>query len=117
MLDSINSIKQKGIKIKPPLKFIGGGTKSDLWTRILADVLGFDAIVPKNTDPSVGAAIFAGVGTGVFKDLLEGQKINSEEARKIKYSKDNNKIYNNYFKIYKKTQSLLSDIYHEMADE
>ncbi|TET50506.1 MAG: hypothetical protein E3J58_03465 [Actinomycetota bacterium] len=117
LLDSINSIKQKGIKIKPPLKFIGGGTKSDLWTEILADVLGFDAIVPKNTDPSIGAAILAGVGTGVFKDLLEGQKINSEVARKIKHNKNNNKLYENSFKVYKKTQALLSDIYHEMADE
>jgi xylulokinase len=116
LLDSINYIKQKGIKIKPPLKFIGGGTKSDLWTEILADVLGFDAIVPKNTDPSIGAAILAGVGTGVYKDLIEGQKINNEVARKIKYNKDNNKLYSNYFKIYKKTQTLLSDIYHDMAD-
>ncbi len=117
LLDSINSIKQKGIKIKPPLRFIGGGAKSDLWTEILADVLGFDAIVPKNTDPSIGAAILAGVGPGVFKDLIEGQKINSEVAREIKYNKDNNKIYNNYFKRYKKTQALLSGVYHEMADE
>jgi xylulokinase len=117
LLDSIQSIKEKGIKIKPPLKFIGGGAKSDLWINILADVLGYDAIVPKNSDPSVGAAILAGVGNGVFKNLLDGQKINNEEARKIKYSKNNNKLYNNYFKFYKKTQSLLSDIYHDMADE
>lgn len=116
LLDSIEFIKQKGISIKPPLKFIGGGAKSDLWTKILADVLGFDAIVPKNTDPSTGAAILAGVGTGVYKDLIEGQKINNEVARKIKYNKDNNKLYSNYFKIYKKTQTLLSDIYHDMAD-
>ena len=117
ILDSIESIKQKGIKIKSPLKFIGGGTKSDLWTEILADVLGFDAIVPKNTDPSVGAAILAGVGIGVFKNLLEGQKMNREEARKIKYNKDTNKLYNNYFKVYKKTQALLSSIYHDMVGE
>ena len=116
LLDSIEFIKQKGIKIKPPLKFIGGGAKSVLWTKILADVLGFDAVVPKNTDPSSGAAILAGVGTGVFKNLLEGQKINNEEARKIKYNKDNNRSYSNYFKVYKKTQSLLSGIYHDMAD-
>ncbi len=116
LLDSIESIKQKGVKIKPPLKFIGGGTKSDLWTKILADILGFDAIVPKNTDPSIGAAILAGVGTGVLKNLLEGQKINNEVARKIKCNRDNHKLYSNYFKVYKKTQTLLSGIYHDMKD-
>jgi xylulokinase len=45
---------------------VGGGAKSRLWLTILADVLGHDAIIPRNCDAAVGAALIAGHGAGWF---------------------------------------------------
>jgi sugar (pentulose or hexulose) kinase len=51
----------------------GGGSKSPVWCQIIADALGSRVRVPAGADAgSRGAAINAGVATGVFADHAEG---------------------------------------------
>ena len=49
-----------------PIRFIGGGARSDLWCQILADVLG--RTIDQHADPvnanARGAAVLAGVALG-----------------------------------------------------
>ena len=115
LLDSINFIKKKGIKIKPPLRFIGGGSKSTLWTEILSNVLGYDAIVPQVTDPSAGAALIAGVGKGIFKTYGQAQEFNYGISREISSDDRENVRYGEIFTIYKEAQKKLEDINHQLA--
>ncbi len=117
LLDSINFIKEKGVIIRPPLRFLGGGSNSRLWTGILSDVLGEEAIVPENTDPSVGACLIAGVGIGIFEDYQEAQDFNSGTAREVPCNEINNSRYKRIFKIYKESQRRLQDINHLLAEE
>jgi autoinducer 2 (AI-2) kinase len=50
--------------------FTGGASKGTLWQRILADVLGLPVGVPRvKESTALGAAIFAGIGAGVFTDV------------------------------------------------
>jgi autoinducer 2 (AI-2) kinase len=50
--------------------FTGGGAKGRLWPRILADVLGTTVHVPAvKESTSLGAALYAGVGAGLYDDL------------------------------------------------
>ena len=49
--------------------FVGGGTSSPTWLSIVADVLGVGGEVPETSDAALGAAMLAGVGTGVFPGL------------------------------------------------
>ena len=52
--------------------FTGGASKGKLWPRILADVLGLPVSVPVVKESSaLGAAIFAGIGAGVYRDVAE----------------------------------------------
>jgi autoinducer-2 kinase len=52
--------------------FTGGAGRGRLWPQIMADVLGVPVHIPAVTESSaLGAAICAGVGTGVYSDLLE----------------------------------------------
>jgi len=52
--------------------FTGGASKGKLWPRILADVLGLPVKVPLvKESTSLGAAIFAGIGSGVYRDVAE----------------------------------------------
>jgi autoinducer 2 (AI-2) kinase len=48
----------------------GGASKGRLWPRILAEVLGIPVKVPRvKESTSLGAAIFAGIGAGLYPDV------------------------------------------------
>lgn len=50
--------------------FANGASKSALWCQIVADVLGVKVKVPKVKEATaLGAAICAGVGAGIYKDI------------------------------------------------
>lgn len=50
------------------IRVIGGGARSESWKRILSNILGKVLVVPRNVEEatSMGAAIIAGVGSGLF---------------------------------------------------
>jgi xylulokinase len=51
---------------------VGGGAKSALWVRIIADVLGMPLLLPRILEAgALGAAILAGVGVGAYKGGIE----------------------------------------------
>lgn len=52
--------------------FAGGASKSPLWCQILSDVLGLPVKVPAVKEATaLGAAILAGCGVGIYKDMSE----------------------------------------------
>lgn len=54
------------------LNAMGGSSNSVLWTQIKADVTGHTIQVPtSDTATTLGAAILAGIGTGIYKDYDE----------------------------------------------
>jgi xylulokinase len=79
--------------------FVGGGTKSRLWISILADVLGHDALLPRNCDAAYGAALMAGDGV----KLWDGKKIASNnmlDCTTVKSIPQNFERYNGIFEKY-----------------
>lgn len=53
------------------LTVAGGGARSSFWLRILANALGFKLLVPRSLDASLGAAMLAGIGIGIFENVTE----------------------------------------------
>jgi xylulokinase len=55
----------------PTITVIGGGAKGEVWRKIMADVYQAEVLRPNYLEEatSMGAAIIAGVGCGVFKDF------------------------------------------------
>jgi xylulokinase len=50
----------------------GGGARSTWWTQLKADLTGIPIAVPHNPEPGThGAAMLAGIGTGVYTSLAE----------------------------------------------
>lgn len=115
MLDCLDFIKSKGIQINGQIKFIGGGSNSNLWTAILADVFGEDAVIPANTDASFGAAMLAGTGAGFYKTIEEAVKENSTIKKKINFNMKNNEVYKKIFKIYKNSKEALTEINQDIS--
>ena len=51
----------------------GGGARSDRWLQIKADIFGIPFVRPRFTEGSLlGAALLAGISTGVFRSVEEG---------------------------------------------
>jgi xylulokinase len=66
---NIQIMKDQGIIIRD-IHVLGGGSKSKLWVQILADMTGIPVQTLMISDnAATGAALLAGVGTGLFADL------------------------------------------------
>ncbi|MBQ6508259.1 MAG: xylulokinase [Flexilinea sp.] len=67
--DSFEVAKKIGVNV-PRSRICGGGSKSPLWRKMLAAVLGIPLeILQTEQGPGYGAAILAMVGVGVFPDV------------------------------------------------
>lgn len=74
--------------------FAGGASKGELWPQILADVLGVKVKIPKVKEATaLGAAIAAGVGAGIYKDIASAAKELVVWERTYTPNMDNHKIY------------------------
>lgn len=68
--DSFELIQGAGLGAIEQVRVSGGGAKSALWRRILADVLGAELVTVNTTEGAAyGAAILAGVGYGAWPDV------------------------------------------------
>lgn len=67
--DSFEIARELGIKVNRT-KICGGGAKSLLWCKIIANVMNVTVDIPeKDEGPALGAAILAAVGSGFYQDL------------------------------------------------
>jgi xylulokinase len=91
------------------IKVLGGVAKSPLWRQMKADITKRDILLPKILDTgALGAAILAGVGTGVFKDFKEAVDKTVKIEEKLEPRKENSEVYDRYYEIYKSLRSSLS---------
>jgi xylulokinase len=68
----VDSLPATGIKIEN-YRAVGGGSRSDVWVQTCADIFGQPFTRPAITEAgALGAAIIAGVGSGVFGSYAEG---------------------------------------------
>lgn len=69
--DSLEVARSLGIEVTHT-KICGGGAKSPLWKKILANVLGIRVDVPENEEgPSMGGAMLAAVSCGEYQSVEE----------------------------------------------
>ena len=67
--DSFEVAKSLGINIDK-VTLCGGGARSPLWRKIIADVLNVSVVIPKVEEgPSMGAAMLAMVATGEYTSV------------------------------------------------
>ena len=69
--DCLEAAKAQGIIVTESM-ICGGGSKSPLWCKIMANVLGIRLTMQKTEQgPAYGAAILAAVSAGAFKTVKE----------------------------------------------
>jgi xylulokinase len=72
----------------------GGASRSPVWSQIQADIYGVPVVVLKEPDsPAIGAAILAGLGSGVFKNAEEGVKALVKRDRVFEPDAEKSSVY------------------------
>ena len=101
----------EGFRAKPSEDGIilsGGGSKSPVWSQLLADISGLPVKIPEVADLAcVGAAIMAGVGCGIFENELSGYKKLAVGETVLKPDLEKTKVYSEIFSDYKRRAELL----------
>lgn len=112
--DSFEVAKSLGIQIERT-KICGGGAKSSLWRRIIANVLNVKVDqIESEEGPALGGAMLAMVGCGVYKNVEEAAEqivkiintVEPDEALVAKYDAQ----YKKFAKIYPTVKTLFKEI-------
>lgn len=94
-----------------PLTLMGGGTKSRLWTKIMADVLGVTIAKPHYEDASFGASLLGGISAGYFKNYQAAVKQCVRIEQVIKPDPNDTRKYQRLYMAYEKSHDHLSEAY------
>lgn len=69
--DCLAIIREQGLQLEQ-MRATGGGAKSPLWRQIIADILDVELVITNATEgPAFGAALLAGVASGVYSSVRE----------------------------------------------
>ena len=93
---------------------MGGGARSALWRQIIADVTGLTIERTESGDASFGAALIAGIGTGVFVTPQDAVARCVRLTDITEPSAANHEFYHELFGIYKTAQTALVGINHRL---
>lgn len=94
--------EEAGVNISElDLRAMGGAANSKLWIQIYADVTGCQISVPtSDTATTLGAAILAGVGVGLYESFEEAVEETVKVTRVQMPNMDNHQTYKESMKLY-----------------
>jgi xylulokinase len=105
----------KGLQVQPE-KIIagGGGALNPLWRQIQADILGLPLVTVQTQEKSAtGAAIIAGIGTGVFSSFDEACKRAVVFGEEVTPIQENIERYEQYYQLYRSLYPRLKESFVE----
>ena len=112
--DSLEVARSLGIKIERTM-ICGGGAKSPLWKRLVANILNVEVDVPMSEEgPGFGAAILAAVGCGEYESVEKAAKSIIKIKEKIKPEADLVVKYEEKYQKFKKIYPALKDVFKEI---
>lgn len=99
------------------IRATGGGGKSRLWRQMQADIYGSEvATLRAEEGPAYGAALLAGVGTGVFADVHAAVEQSVAVAETIQPDPAASTVYNAVYAIYHDTYAALRTTMHRLGE-
>lgn len=115
LCDCNDILKEMGILVDQMMA-CGGGGQSPVWRQMLADLYGCRVNTAQQTEgPALGAAILAGVGTGIYASVETACDELIGEAQSSEPMGENVKTYQQYHELYKELYKSLKDSYKKLA--
>ena len=113
--ECVESLPEVGIEIAD-YRAVGGGSKSDAWIQLSADILGRPFVRPRVNEAGIlGAAIIAGTGCGIFPSLEAGVEAMVKLERTFVPDLQMHRLYKSRFEKYRPLWPLMKDYLHELA--
>ena len=115
---NLQVMKELGVVIDE-LRITGGASRNTIWNQIEADICNVSVIKGKVEEATaLGAAILAGVGGGLYKNIetaAEEMVIIEEKRKPIS---ENSEKYQKYYNVYKKLYTTIkqNNLYDELAN-
>ena len=115
--DSLEKARELGINITAT-NICGGGAKSPLWQKIIANVLGIrlDNLVTEQ-GPGYGGAILAMVGTGAYESVESACDELVSVSSSVYPDKELTALYEKKYNNFKKIYPALKDIFNDLSKE
>lgn len=108
---NIDVLEDLGIKVDE-IRSLGGGSRSLLWSQIKADVTQRSVYIMENEEAAcLGAAMLAGVATGIYSNLKVATKKMVSIKKKVKPNKANMDTYKQGYKRYTSLYNSLLDMF------
>ena len=112
--DCVEIAKASGVKIDAT-KICGGGGKSKIWRKIVANVLGIPVLRPQIEEgPSYGGAILAMVGCGEYASVLEATNALIKTKDVTEPTPELVEKYNKKYEAFTKLYPALKAVYKEI---
>ncbi len=107
--DSLELMKNLGVE-PSQIRATGGGAQSPLWRQILADVFNHEVVTMEVEEgPAFGAALLAGVGVGLYRDVSEAVSRCVRTAKTVSPDPEHAEVYEQQYPLYRSLYSSLKD--------
>ncbi len=111
----LEPLAKNGIQISS-FRAVGGGSKSDAWLQLSADILGIPLTRPAVTEAGcLGAAIIAGTGIGQFASMQEGGQSMIRLDKSIEPDTAMHTRYEERYALYQRLSPLLLDYLRQVG--
>ena len=113
--DSFEIAKSLGVNIERT-RINGGGAKSPLWCKIVANVLNVKVDkINSEEGPAFGAAILAAVGCGKYASVEEATEKLIKVVETTEQDPDIVELYNKKYQVFKEIYPTLKDMFDKMV--
>jgi len=115
--EGIDSLPTTGIEITH-YRAAGGGSQSNMWVQTCADIMGTPITRPEITEAgALGAAIIAGVGSGIFASHEEGVQAMVKMEHTFEPDPKKYEQYNHRYEQYRRLWPLLKEYLFDFTAE
>lgn len=116
LADCDDILKSIGVRIQRML-VCGGGSRNPVWRQIMADLYECDVVLLSQEEgPAYGAAILAGVGTGVFEDVRTASKRMALTGHVTHPKPEEVKLYRKYHEIFDRIYEHLQEDFYKLYE-
>lgn len=110
--DCLEAAKKNGIEVKKT-KLCGGGAKSPLWRKIVANVMNMPVEIPQTEQgPSYGGAMLAMVGCGEYASVKEAAEKIVKVKETVYPDQKLAELYQKRYDVFKKLYPSLKEVFH-----
>jgi len=108
---NLEILEELGVEVSE-IRAIGGGSRSELWNQIKADVTGKPLVTLQTAETAcLGAAILAGVGAGLFPSLRSACERMIRLKRRFTPNEGNRSVYQRGYERYVKLYEALEHLF------